>query len=139
MVRAKKVELQIQAAVQKGKQQQLQRVAHVKVTITSATSTEKLLKQISCELHMTHKEHMVFDSKIGVDTKSKTNGSVCFVPGEDAAIDNSAGDGPVATFLWPHCRPRSALADIIDEAKKMSITASTDCNCDCSSLSMCTC
>lgn len=130
--KGKKVLLQAHTVVQKGKREQLHGATNVVVCLTSSMSTDKLVKHISCELHTSHKEHMVFDAKEEVARSSRPNGGIVFHPvvhSADGGSDEDDDDDPedTGTFAWPDGLPRISIADVIEEGKKMSVTASTIC------------
>lgn len=124
MNRSKQVELQIRTATLKSRVHKLEVVGSMKTRITGPMPTAQLMSQITQHLFITDKNHLVMDSRTGMKSATTPCGKVQFVP-MIASPDHGDDDGSESDddTPWPGGLPTFSLADVLEEAKKLSIAA----------------
>jgi len=124
MNRSKQIELYIRTATLKSRVSKLEVVGSMKTRITGPMKTDQLLAQITQHLFITEKNHLVMDSRTGMKSATTPCGKLQFVPPvarpDPEGEDGSESDGDDA---WPGGLPTFSLADVLEEAKRLSIAA----------------
>lgn len=124
MNRSKQVELQIRTATLKSRVQKLEVIGSMKTRITGPMPTAQLMAQITQHLFITERNHLVIDSRTGMRAATTPCGKLQFVPNvarsDPEVEEDSESDGDDA---WPGGLPTFSLADVLEEAKRLSIAA----------------
>lgn len=97
----------------------------MKTRITGPMKTEELVSQITQHLFITDRNHLVLDSRTGMKSDTSPGGKVWFVPIVAGPDDDDAEDGSESDddHAWPGGLPTFTLADVLEEAKRISIAA----------------
>lgn len=121
MNRSKQVELQIRTATLKSRVHKLEVVGSMKTRVTGPMQTPALLSQITQHLFITDKNHLVMDSRAGLKSETTVGGKTFFSAADSGLEDDDDGsDSDDGDTAWPGGLPTFCIADVLEEAKRIS-------------------
>ena len=124
MNRNKQVELQIRTATLKSRVHKLEVVGSMRTRVTGPMKTPVLLSQMTQHVCITDKNHLVMDSGAGMKSETTVGGKTLLSAADrdpEAVDDDSdSDDGDCA---WPGGLPTCCIADVLEEAKRISQAA----------------